>query len=159
MWLKLCCTVFFILLSENIYAQEDILVNKAWLRESVPGQQSASLQLNLTVTSPGNLIGVSSPFATEVQIQHLLPNRGKINNSIVSKVHLSRDRTLAFGEHSYALMLIGLKKPLQVGDQIPVTITVEFSNKQVRHIETEAEVRALTLSYKHFSGQEVHDHQ
>jgi len=159
MWLKLWCTVLFIMLSGKVYARDEILVNKAWLRESVPGQQSASLQLNLTVTMPGNLIGVSSPFASEVQIQHLLPNRGKISNPILSKVHLSRNNTLAFGEHSYVLMLIGLKKPLQVGDQVPVTITVEFSNKQVRNLETQAEVRALTLSYKHFSGQEVHDHQ
>jgi len=159
MWLKLGCTVLFIMLSENVFARDEILVNQAWLRESVPGQQSASLQLNLTVTRPGDLIGVSSPLASEVQIQHLLPSRGKIHNTTVSKVHLSRNRTLAFGEHSYALMLIGLKKPLQVGDPVPVTITVEFSNKQVRYIESEAEVRALALSYKHFSGQEVHDHQ
>ena len=149
----------FIMLSEDGYARNEILVNQAWLRESVPGQQSASLQLNLTVTRPGNLIGVSSPLASEVQIQHLLPNRGKISNSIVSNLPLSRNRTLAFGEHSYALMLIGLKKPLQVGDRVPVTITVEFSKNQVHHIESMAEVRALTLSYTHFSGQEVHDHQ
>ena len=148
-----------LMLSENGYAREEILVNKAWLRESVPGQQSASLQLNLTVTRPGNLIGVSSPFASEVQIQRQLPNRGKMNNSIVLKAPLSRNRTLVFGEHSYALMLIGLKRPLQVGDQIPVIITVEFSNKQVRNVEAQAEVRALSLSYKHFSGLEVHDHR
>ncbi len=29
----------------------DVLVEKAWLRESVPGQTSASLQLHLTRTS------------------------------------------------------------------------------------------------------------
>jgi len=158
MWRKLLCAVLLALAS-NVWASNEVLVDKAWLRESVAGQQSASLQLKLTVTKPAKLIGVSSPWATVVEIQQLLPSRGKMEAHTLPSLRLSRNRTLAFGEHSFALMLVGLKQPLKVGDHVPVSLTVEFSGKQVRIVEVEAEVRALELSYLHYGGQDVHDHQ
>jgi hypothetical protein len=147
------------MLTSNAWAGEEVLVDKVWLRESVPGQESASLQLNLTVTRPANLIGVSSAIATGVEIQRLLPSRGKMKVQAVSKLRLLRNRTLVFGEHSFALMLTGLRQPLKVGDRVPVSLAVEFSDKRVRIVEAEAEVRPLALSYKHYGGQEVHDNQ
>jgi copper(I)-binding protein len=158
MWHKLLCAVLFTLVN-NAWASDEVLVDKAWLRESVAGQESASLQLKLTVTKPAKLIGVSSPWAAAVEIQQLLPNRGKMQSRAVTSLRLSRNRALAFGEHSFALMMLGLKQPLKVGDQVPVSLTVEFSGKQVRTVEVEAEVKALELSYMHYGGQEVHDHQ
>lgn len=146
-------------LANNAWANDEVLVEKAWLRESVAGQESASLQLKLTVTKPGKLIEVGSPWAASVEIQRLLQNRGKIQAHVVKSLRLSRNRTVTFGEHSVALMMMGLRQPLKVGDHVPVNLTVEFSGKQVRIVEVEAEVKALELSYMHYGGQEVHDHR
>jgi copper(I)-binding protein len=157
MWKKLFCIALLMSIG-NAWAGNEVLVDKIWLRESVPGQESASLQLNLTVTKPAKLTGVSSPWATTVEIQRLSPVRGKMKAHAVRSVRLSRNRTLVFGEHSVSLMMVGLKQPLKVGDHVPVTLTVEFSGKQARIVEVEAEVKALELSYKHYGGQEVHDH-
>ena len=147
------------MLASHALAGEEVLVDKVWLRESVHGQESASLQLSLTVTKPANLVGVSSAMAAGGQIQRLLPSRGKMKVQVLPKLRLFRNRTLAFGEHSFALMLTGLKQPLKVGDRVPVSLTLEFSGKRLRVVEVEAEVRPLALSYKHYSGQEVHDNQ
>ena len=46
-----------------------------------------------------------------------------------------------------------------MGDQVPVSLTVELPGKQVRIVEVEAEVKALALSYKHYGGEDVHDHR
>jgi len=158
MWRKLVCVILFALAS-NAWANDEVLVDMAWLRESVPGQTSASLQLKLTATKPARLIGVSSPWATAVEIQRLLPSRGKMKAHALPSVHLSRNRALVFGEHGIALMMVGLKQPLTVGDHVPVSLTVEFPGKRVRTVEVEAEVKALELRYKHYGGQEVHDHR
>lgn len=158
MWQKLLC-VALLALTGNAWAGEEVLVNKAWLRESVPGQVSASLQLNLTVTRPAELVGVSSPWAAAVEIQRLSPSQGKIETRIVQSLSLPRNRAVAFGDRGVSLMMVGLKQPLNVGDHVPVSLTVEFSGKQTRTVEVLAEVRALALSYKHYGGEAVHDHR
>ena len=158
MWREMLCAVLLVLVS-NVWASDDVLVDKAWLRESVAGQESASLQLKLTVTKSATLIGVTSTWAAAVEMQRLLPIRGKMGSRAVTSVRLSRNQTLAFGEHSFALMMVGLKQPLKIGDRVPVSLTLEFSGKRVRIVEVEAEVKALELSYMHYGGQEVHDHR
>jgi hypothetical protein len=129
------------------------------LRESVPGQNSVSLQLNLTAMKPATLLAVETPLADRVKIQRLSAGRGKLVARDVSSLRLPRRRAVAFGDRAVALMLTGLKRPLNVGDKIPVTLTVEFAGKQLRKVDVEAEVRPLELSYMHYSGQEVHDHR
>ena len=158
MWRKLWCVVL-LALAGNAWASNDVLVDKVWLRESVPGQKSASLQLNLTVTKQAKLVKVDSPWAAWVEIQRLSPSRGKMKAYVVPSVRLSRNRTLVFGEHSVALMMVGLKQQLNVGDRVPVSLTVEFPDRRARTVEVEAEVRPLELSYKHYEGHEVHDHR
>lgn len=155
---KLLGIALFVLMG-SAWADNDVLMDKVWLRESVPGQASASLQMNLTVTGPAKLVGVSSPWASSVQMQKLGLSRGRVKPRAVPSVRLSRNRTLVFGERSMALMMLGLRRPLQAGDHVPVKLTLEFPGRRTRMLETEAEVRPLELSYKHYGGGEVHDHQ
>jgi periplasmic copper chaperone A len=158
MWQKLMCVVA-LMLAANAWAGEEIFVKDAWVRESVPGQQSASLQLNLTVTKKARLIGVSSPWAESVEIQVFSTRRGKMEARAVPGVRIPRNRTLVFGKHKLALMMHGLKHPLQAGELVPVSLTVAFPKNRLRTIETAAEVRPLELSYKHYKKDNVYDHR
>jgi periplasmic copper chaperone A len=159
MWQKLLYAALLLILAGNAWADDDVLAEKAWLRESVPGQTSASLQLNLTVTKPARLVGVSSPWAATVEIQRLFPARHKIKARTVSSLRLPRNRTVAFGERSIALMMVGLKQPLKVGDHVPVSLAIRFAKRRMRTVEVQAEVQPLDLSYKHYERREVHDHE
>lgn len=156
---KFACAMLLAAVSHAWAGPNDVLVENAWLRESVPGQESASLQLNLTVTKPARLVGVSSPRAAAVEIQRLSPSRGRMKARAVPSLRLPRNRTLVFGEHSVALMMVGLKQPLNAGDHVPVTLTVEFADKHARELTVEAEIKPLDLSYKHYSGHAVQDHR
>jgi len=159
MWRKIVSVMLLVAACDAWAGDSDVLVEKAWLRESVPGQNSASLQLNLTAMKPATLIAVDTPLADRVKIQRLSAGRGKLVARDVTSLRLPRRRAVAFGDRGVALMLTGLKRPLNVGDKIPVTLTVAFARGQVRKVEVEAEVRPLDLSYMHYSGQEVHDHR
>lgn len=139
------------------WAGKDLSVDDAWVRESVPGQTTASVQLNLTSAKPGKLIEISSPWAKSGEMQRLYPSGGKIKAISVKNVRLARGEAVAFGERKVMLMLIGLKQPLKAGDQVPIVLTVQFSDGEKATIEVKAEVRALELSYQHYSAPEVHD--
>lgn len=136
---------------------DDLLVDKAWMRESVPGQDNASVQLNLTSVKPGTLITVTSPVASSIKIQRLLRSKGKIKARTVDSLRLTPRQAMAFGKSSYALMMAGLKQPLNIGDRIPVSLTVRFNDGRVQTVKVEAEVKALDLSYKHYQEREVYD--
>ncbi|MDE2117906.1 MAG: copper chaperone PCu(A)C [Betaproteobacteria bacterium] len=160
MWQKLVGIVAFVLVSNAWAGTDDVVVENAWLRESVPGQHTVSLQLNLTSIKPARLVAVSSPLAAAVKMQVLYPaGRGKMQAREVGSLSLPRHRTVVFGENDVALMMVGLKQELNEGDHVPVTLTVELAGKHIRKLETVAEVRRLELSYKQHSGRSVQDHR
>lgn len=158
MWQKLMAIALLVLAGNAWAANDDVLVNGAWLRESVPGQDAASLQLNLTVTKPGMLLKVSTPMAAGVQIQQVVPRPGEVKIRVLRSLRLSQGRTVSFGEHGLSLMLVGLKAPLSAGSRIPLTLTVRLFDGKLHQLEAAAEVRPLDLSYRHYENEDVHDH-
>lgn len=158
MWRKLFC-VASLLLAGNAWAgANDVVVDKVWLRESVPGQTSATLQLNLSVTKAARLLSVSSPVAAAGEIQGVVMRRGKMQTATVDSMKLSAHSTVIFGARGMYLTLVGLKQPLSAGDRVPVVLVLEVAGKK-QTINVEAEVKALELSYQHYNNPSVKDHR
>ncbi|MBI5889319.1 MAG: copper chaperone PCu(A)C [Nitrosomonadales bacterium] len=148
-----------LLLAGNAWAgANDVMVDKVWMRESVPGQKSATVMLNLSVTKAGRLLSVSSPVAERGEIQGVVMHRGKPQTGAVDSMKLAAHSTTLFGTRGVYLALVGLKQPLNVGDRVPIMLEVEVAGKS-RTVEVEAEVRALELSYQHFNDPNVKDHR
>lgn len=158
MWKIWVCMVMLVV-AGNAWAAENVLVDKAWMRETVSGQTSVSLQLNLTVTRPARLVKVESPWATSVTIQRVGFDRGKVVQRAVPELSLPQSQAVSFGERNLSLMMSGLKRPLNVDDHVPVSLTVKFSNGQTQTVNFQAEVRPQVLSYKHMEGGDVLDHR
>ncbi|MDO9010395.1 MAG: copper chaperone PCu(A)C [Gallionella sp.] len=157
MWRKLFCVT--LLLSGNAWGgPHDVMVDKVWMRESVPGQNSATVMLNLSVTKAGRLLSVSSPVAASGEIQGVVMRRGKPQTGALDSLKLDAHSTTLFGTRGVYLTLVGLKQPLNVGDRVPVTLKVETGGK-MHTVNVEAEVRALELSYQHHKDPNVKDHR
>jgi copper(I)-binding protein len=150
--------VLALLIAPQAIAARDVIVDKVWMRESVPGQTAATVQLNLYVTKDAKLLGVSSPLAVGGEIRHIMKRGGKMQQRTLRDLKLAGHSNTLFGERGLYLMLTGLKQPLNVGEHVPVTLELKVGGK-VRMIETEAEVRQLELSYKHYNDPAVMDHQ
>ncbi|GAB4127415.1 MAG: hypothetical protein Fur0040_10290 [Sideroxydans sp.] len=136
----------------------DVLVDKVWLRESVPGQQSATVQMNLYATKPARLLGVSSPVAAGGEIQNVEKRHGRMQTGVAPSLKLPPHTTVVFGERGLYLVLTGLKQPLNVGERVPVSLQLEVAGKR-QTLNVEAEVRALELSYQHYRDPSVKDHR
>lgn len=140
------------------WGAQEVLVQQIWMRESVPGQTAATVQLNLYLTKAATLLGVSSPLATTGEIRHVVSRGGKMQQRPLRKLKLAAHSNTLFGERGLYLMLIGLKQRLNVGDKILVILSLKMDGK-TRDVKVEAEVRALELSYKHYNDPAVMDHQ
>ncbi len=157
MWRTLFCLA--LLWAGNAWGgSNDVIVDKVWMRETVPGQQSATVMLNLTVTKAGRLLSLSSPVAERGEIQAVVLRHGKPTSEPVSSLNLEAHSTTLFGERGVYLTLVGLKQPLNVGDRVPLTLVVEAAGHS-HTINTEAQVRALELSYQHYNDPRVKDHR
>ena len=150
--------VLTLLIAPQAFAARDVIVDKVWMRESVPGQTAATVQLNLYVTKDAKLLGVSSPLAAGGEIRHIMKRGGKMQQRTLRDLKLAGHSNTLFGERGLYLMLTGLKQALNVGDKVPVTLSLSIGGK-TRTIEVDAEVRELELSYKHYNDPAVMDHQ
>ena len=157
MWRKLFCVS--LLLAGNAWAgANDVMVDKVWMRESVPGQQSATVMLNLSVTKAGRLLSVSSPVAKSGELQDVVMRHGKLQTETVDSMKLPAHSTTLFGTRGIYMTLVGLQQALKPGDRVPLTLVMEIGGKPLT-INTEAEVKALELSYQHFKDPNVKDHR
>lgn len=158
MWKKLLTLVLLTVAWPAMAGNNGVMAENAWLRESVKGQTTASMQLRLTALRPATLLKVSTPFARSVQIQRIWPRPGGTRVHVLHYLRLPTGRTVSFGEHSLALMLVGLKTQLSAKERIPVTLTVRLAGGHVDKLKIEAEVRPLELSYRHYQSEDVYDH-
>jgi len=158
MWQKLISLLVFLLASQAWAGANDVIVDKVWVRESVPGQTAATVQLNLSVTKAARLLGVSSPVAASGEIVQMGRRGGRMQPRTLRDLKLEARSTVIFGTHGTYLMLRGLKQPLNVGDRVPVNLVLQVAGTR-KTIEVTAEVRALELSYKHYNDPAVMDHR
>lgn len=158
MWRKLFFATGLLLASNTWAGTNDVIVDKVWMRESVPGQTSATVQMNLTVTKAARLLSVSSPVARSGELQGVVMRHGQLQTETVSSMRLNAHSITLFGTRGTYLSLVGLKQALNAGDHVPLTLVLEIGGRQVT-VNTEAEVRALELSYQHYNDPTVKDHR
>ncbi len=148
-----------LLLAVNAWAgANDVILDKVWMRESVPGQTSVTVQMNLTVTKAARLLSISSPVSKSGEIQDVVLHGGKLQTETVPSMKLKAHTITLFGTRGMYLTLVGLKQALNVGDHVPLTLVLEIGGKAFT-INTEAEVKALELSYQHYNDPTVKDHR
>lgn len=137
----------------------DVVVDQAWVGESVPGQTSATLELNITTVTAARLLSVNSTAAERVEIHNVSKRGGKMQTRVINELRLPPHRTTTFGSHQLFLVMRGLKKELNIGDRVPVSLVIAYPNKRKQTIAIEATVKKMELSYKHLGSEEVHDHR
>lgn len=148
----------WLLLVQPAWAGDEVMVDKVWMRESVPGQTAATVQMNLSVMKEARLLGVSSPLAAAGEIVRVERRGGKMQTLPLRDLKLAARSTVIFGARGTYLVLRGLKQPLNVGDRVPVNLVLQVAGSR-RTVETMAEVRALELSYRHYNDPAVMDHR
>lgn len=137
----------------------DPIISMAWMGETIPGQTSSTLQLNITTVKAVKLVSASSPVAGSIEIQRVMKQKGKMQANTVDDINLPAHNTIAFGSHGLFLMMTGIKQPLKAGDRVPLSFVFAVSGNQRKSISAEAEVRQMELSYKHYGPKEVYDHR
>lgn len=137
-----------LLLSSNIYAA-DIEIMQAWTRASAPGIDSAAVDLQLRSKQAISLIGAKTAVANSTELHVMQEEHGVMTMREIKSIPLPAGTLVSFSASGTHLMLIGLKKPLKAGTNVPLTLIFRISEKEVIEMETEVTVKPLTSSAHH----------
>lgn len=125
----------------------DVTIKDAWARVTAPGQDSAAVAFRITSIKEASIIAASSAAADRVEIHSMVHEDGMMKMRAIEALQLKAGQEAILGGGDYHLMLVGLKKPLAVGDHAELTLTLQFADKHTEKVEVKAEIRPLTESH------------
>ena len=144
-----------LLASQALWASP-VSINNAWVRPTVPGQTVAGAYLDITATQPARLVAARSPISPDVQIHWMQMDGDVMRMREVPTIDLPKNKTVSLKPGGYHLMLMQLKKPIQAGETVPLTLVIEVQRKRqtvkvnaVAQMPTEASHDAHDHAHKH----------
>jgi copper(I)-binding protein len=122
-------------------AQGPVKVEDAWVRATVAPQKSTGAFMQLTASKAVKVVAASSPLAAQVEIHEMKMEDGVMKMRAVEALPLPAGQAVALKPGSYHVMMMGLQRPIQAGETVPLTLTVEGEDKQRTAVEVKAEAR------------------
>lgn len=137
-----------LLLSASAYAADDIKVEGAWTRATLPGQDMAMVYMSITSKQAATITGVSTSVSKTAEMHTMEHKGGVMKMYQVNSISLPANGRLDMNMHGYHLVLNGLKTPLKAGATVPLTLNIEMADKRSVKVDVKAEVRPLKEAQK-----------
>ncbi|MGV3479820.1 MAG: copper chaperone PCu(A)C [Sphingobium sp.] len=106
----------------------DIAIEHPWSRQTAPGQSNGAGFMNVVNhgKAADRLLGGTSPAAAKVEVHSMTMEGGVMRmRPVKGGLLIPAGGGVALKPGGYHIMLIGLKKPLPPGAQVPVTLRFE----------------------------------
>jgi len=97
-------------------------VEDGWVRASVPGQVATGAFMRIVAKEATQLVGASSPVAGVAQVHEMKMEGDVMRMRPAGPVDLPVGSAFELKPSGYHLMLQDLKKPLETGSTVPVTL-------------------------------------
>lgn len=135
--------LFMTLLAASSLCHAEVTAKDAWVRGTVPAQTSTGAFVTLTSTVDAKVVGAASPAAKMVEIHESMVMGGVNHMHEVESVALPAGKAVHLKPGGHHVMLMGLAKPLEAGETVLLTFTIEEKGGKRTRLEVKAEVRPL----------------
>jgi copper(I)-binding protein len=135
------CAVVF----PPVAAAAQVSLSSVWMRPAVAGAQSARVYVDIKSDANVDLVGASTPAAKKVEIVTVKTIGDPASESVVKKYAVPGGTTtrLAYlGDH---LRLVGVKRTVNNGDQVPITLRFVDAKGKRFDVESYVTVRGLVF--------------
>ncbi|HSD60333.1 MAG TPA: copper chaperone PCu(A)C [Burkholderiales bacterium] len=130
-------------------AAEPVTVTDPWVRATAPGQNVAGAYMELNSPGGASLLSAASPAAGVVELHTMKMEEGVMKMRAVPRIELPAGKGVKLAPGGYHLMLMDLKQQLNPGDTVPITLTVEGSDKAKSSLAVKAQVREVKAGSEH----------
>ena len=102
-----------------------IVASDAWARPTLTGTRTGAVYLMLSNrgSAPDHLVGVSTAVADRAELHEDMTKNGMMSMNAVPDLLLPLGASTAIEPGRYHIMLIGMKKSVNVGESFPITLT------------------------------------
>ena len=145
--LRVASMVGWTLVALQAFAQ--VTVADPWGRSTVKEQKATGVFMTLTSKEDAKLVGAASPAAKVVEVHEMTMDNNVMKMREVKAVALPAGKPMEFKPGGYHVMLIDIVKPLEKGQKVPVTLTIEGKDGKLTKVETSAEIRAAADGAPH----------
>lgn len=129
--------------SGTALAQTHVEVKDAWVRATVSQQKTTGAFMQLNAKQDARLVEVRSPVAGTVEIHEMSMENNIMRMRAVPGVDLPAGKSVDLKPGGYHIMLINLKRPINAGELVPMTLVVEGKDKKRENIELRVPARPL----------------
>ena len=137
----LCSSVVPLLFSAGVLA--GVTATDAWVRGTVPAQDSTGAFLTLQSTDAAKVVAVRSPLARSAEIHTSAMDKGVMRMRPMEDLALPAGKSVELRPGGHHIMLMGLARPLVAGDTVPLALVIEDAAGKRTTLEVAAQVRAL----------------
>ena len=137
------------LLASTQAAASEVTVSEAWARATAPGQHNGAVYLHITSRQDSRIVAVSTPVAEGATLHSTTNDKGVMKMRELDTLLLPAGQQVQLGAGATHIMLSGLKKPLVAGDSVPLTITIQFTDKRRESVKVMATIVPLTSNQEH----------
>ena len=116
--------VFFLNYAHADDLNKNIFVSDVWVQAMPPSQTNTAAYMVITNNSPKEaiIVSASSDIAGATEIHQMSDMDGMMNMAMVANLHVPAQSKLTLHPGGFHIMLINLKKPVNKGDIVPVTL-------------------------------------
>ena len=118
-------------------------VKDAWVRGTVEQQKASGAFMQITSSSGGKLLSVSTPLAGVAEVHEMAMEGTTMRMRAVASLELPAGRAVELKPGGYHVMLMDLKQQLKAGDTVPLSLVVEGKDGKRETLQLQAPVRAL----------------
>lgn len=113
------------------FADGEIQVRDPWVQAAPPNVKvmAAYLEINNSGKKPRALISAASPAFDQVGIHRSMTHGNMVHMEQLKDLTLPPQTSVSFKPGGLHLMLMDAKKPLGVGDQVPITLFFKGGEK------------------------------
>ena len=130
-----------LMLSTLVHGEQNVQVQDAWVRLPPPGATIGVAYLTLTAKQRMTLTSAKSPAAESVELHSMTMNGGVMRMRHLPVLELKADTPMKLEPGGYHLMLINLKKPLQIGDRVQLDLNFTQGKRIADRVRVQATVK------------------
>jgi copper(I)-binding protein len=129
---------------------KDLVIDHPVARATVPGAEVAGAYLKIRNAGKAadRLVRVATPAAGMAEIHEMYFEKDVMKMRAIAGIDIKPGATITLQPGSYHVMLMGLKRPLAVGDKFPLNLTFEKAGSVEVTVEVEA-AGASTRNHQH----------
>jgi len=120
---------------------QNLVVEGAWARATVPGQKSSGAYMVIKSDKPLRLVGFSTPVAGGAELHEMVMKGNVMHMRAVEALEVLPGKPVELKTGGYHLMLMDLTQQLKEGSKIAVSLRFTGADKKVDEQQVMVDIR------------------